>query len=113
MYQSDLTDDEWSIIKPLILIKRRGRKVNENEVRLKFNGILYSLKTGCQWRQLPRDFGNWNKVYSQFKRWRNTDIFQDILHTLNVKVRLKYGKKETPSLLITDTQTAKTVQKGG
>jgi transposase len=97
----------------LILLKRRGRKVEENEVRLKLNGILYSLKTGCQWRMLPHDFGNWNKVYSQFKRWRNTEIFKDILEKLNVKVRMKNGKKETPSLLIMDTQSVKTVQKGG
>jgi putative transposase len=113
MYPSDLTDKEWEIIKPLILIKKKGFKRAEHNVRCKLNAIFYVLKSGCQWRMLPKDYGDWQKNYSQFRRWRNTDIFQNILYKLNVKVRVKNGRKETPSLLIMDTQSIKTVQKGG
>ena len=113
MYPSDLKGMEWELIKPLILIKRRGIKCEERDVLNKLNGIFYVLKTGCQWRMLPKEYGHWNKVYSQFKRWRNTDIFNNILMALNQKVRIKAGRDATPSLMIIDTQSIKTVQKGG
>jgi transposase len=113
MYPSDLEEAEWSLIKPLIIFKRKGIKCEENVVRLKLNGILYVLKTGCQWRMLPKEYGHWNKVYSQFKRWRKSSIFDKILNVLNRKVRIKAGKEESPSLMIIDAQSVKTVQKGG
>jgi transposase len=96
----------------MIIFKRRGIKCEESEVLKKLNGILYVLKSGCQWRMLPKEYGDWNKVYSQFKRWRKTDIFENILMALNEKVRIKYGKEASPSVLIIDTQSVKTVQKG-
>ena len=54
-YPSDLTDDEWALIEPLIPPARRGgnkRHVDEREV---MNGIMYVLSTGCQWRAIPKD----------------------------------------------------------
>lgn len=113
MYPSDLKDEEWLVIKPLIMLKRRGVICGESKVRLKLNGILYVLKTGCQWRMLPKEYGHWRKVYSQFKRWKDSGIFEKILEVLNKKVRIKFGKEDSPSLMIIDTQSVKTVQKGG
>ena len=46
------------------------------------NGILYQLKNGCQWRDLPSDFPNWQTVYSQFRRWRINGTWEEILTTL-------------------------------
>lgn len=113
MYPSDLNNKEWLLIKPLIIFKRKGIKCAESEVRVKIDGILYALKTGCQWRMLPKEYGHWNKVYSQFKRWRKSGLFEEILRVLNAKVRIKFGKEDSPSLMIMDTQSVKTVQKGG
>lgn len=113
MYKSDITDEEWSLIKELLIFKRRGPKVAEKEVRNKLNAMLYVLKTGCQWHMLPKEYGAVSKIYAQFQRWRDNGILEKILTYLNKKMRTAKGKEETPSLLIMDTQSVKTVQKGG
>lgn len=114
MYDSDIKDNEWSVVKKLlILIKRRGPKVPELEVRKKLNGLLYLIKTGCQWRMLPKEYGDWRRIYSQFLRWRDSGILDKLLAALNKIMRVSKGKKATPSLMIIDTQSVKTVQKGG
>ena|ERR1700712_6058762 len=113
MYPSDVSDAEWDLLKPLLIFKRRGPKVPEVEVRKKLNGLLYLLKSGCQWLMLPKEYGHWSRVYAQMQRWRDAGLLESILSELNVKVRIAKGKEETPSLLIIDTQSVKTVQKGG
>jgi transposase len=113
MYDSDIKDDEWLIVKQLILVKRRGPKVPEARVRKKLNALLYVLKTGCQWRMLPKEYGPWRTVYEQLRRWRDCGILEKLLAILNKLVRGLKGKKATPSLMIMDTQSVKTVQKGG
>ena len=70
-YPSDLTDEEWTILEPLLERPRRDgrgrpRTVDRREV---VNAILYVLRTGCQWRYLPEGFPNWNTVYWYFARW--------------------------------------------
>jgi transposase len=113
MYDSDIKDDEWLIVKQLILVKRRGPKVSEAKVRNKLNALLYVLKTGCQWRMLPKEYGNWYTVYEQLRRWRDCGTLEKALAILNKIVRGFKRKKATPSLMIMDTQSVKTVQKGG
>jgi putative transposase len=113
MYDSDLKEDEWLIVKKLILVKRRGPKVPEARVRNKLNALLYLLKTGCQWRMLPKEYGPWRTVYEQLRRWRDCGILEKLLAILNKLARGLKGKKATPSLMIMDTQSVKTVQKGG
>ena len=113
MYDSDLKDEEWLLVKQLLIFKRRGPKVPEAKVRNKINALLYILKTGCQWRMLPKEYGNWYTVYEQFRRWRDCGILEKALAILNKLVRGSKRKKSTPSLMIMDTQSVKTVQKGG
>lgn len=54
-YPSDLRDDEWAVIEPLIPPARRGGRRRSVDVRAVLNGVLYVLETGCQWRHLPKD----------------------------------------------------------
>lgn len=112
-YPSDMSDMEWSLINPLFLIKRRGPKVELESVRTKLNGLFYINRTGCQWRYLPVEYGNWHALHEQFRRWRDSGMIERVNATLNVDLRVLCGKEETPSLLILDTQSSKTVQKGG
>jgi len=113
MYDSDLKDEEWLLVRQLLIFKRRGPKVSEAKVRIKMNALLYILKTGCQWRMLPKEYGNWYTIYEQFRRWRDCGILEKALANLNKLVRGFKRKKATPSLMIMDTQSVKTVQKGG
>ena len=72
-YPSDLTDEEWQVIEPLLpgpcKVGAR-RRIDRREI---VNGILYVNRTGCQWRAMPHDLPNWNTVYGIFRRWRQQD----------------------------------------
>lgn len=77
------------------------------------NGILYVNKTGCQWRQVPEDFGNWMTLYFQFKRMRERGAWDRVLTTLRERTRERAGKKASPTVAIIDSQSVKTALKGG
>ena len=63
-YNSDLTESQWELVKNLIPIGFNS-KIDRREL---INAVFYIVKTGCQWRQLPKDFPNWKTVYSFFMR---------------------------------------------
>ena len=117
MYPSDLTDRQWAILQPLLvgpyIPGPKGGRPPVRDVRCEVNAILYVLKTGCQWRQLPSDFGQWSKVYARFRRWRLSGAWQRALDALRQAERLRAGKKANPSVAIIDSQSVKTTLKGG
>jgi len=113
VYPSDVSDGEWSVLREYFLFKRRGPKVRETEVRKKLNGILYILRSGCQWRMLPKEYGSWSRLYAQYQRWKASGLLAQIHDALRRRVREKAGKKPEPSVAIIDSQSVKTVQKGG
>ena len=114
-YPGDLTAKEWNEIEPLIcesVYRRAGRKGKYSK-REKFNAIFYVLKTGCQWRHLPHDFPPWKSVYSQFLRWRDKGVLENINTALSKRLRMLMGKNENPSGGIVDSQSVKTTEKKG
>lgn len=76
------------------------------------NAILYQAKTGCQWRMLPVEFGNWNTIWRTWSRWRDRGTWQDVMDLLRRKLRVAAGRMEEPSLLMVDCQVAKGGQRG-
>ena len=104
-YPTDLTDEQWLIICPLLPKRRkhaagRPRCVNPRDL---VDAILYILRTGCQWRMLPHDFPPWGTVASQFYRWRRADVWERLHHTLHARVREQVGKQARPSAGIIDS----------
>ena len=111
-YPSDLSDDQWALLEPLFADDphKRGRKFWQDH-RDCVDAVLYIIKTGCQWRQLPLDFPPWKTVYSRFYKWKKSGFWQKILETLTKKVRLQEGKGE-PSYGILDSQSVKSSSPG-
>ena len=105
-YTSDMTNSQWEIIKT-ILKKEKYRNI-ENK-REQINAVFYVVKTGCQWRNLPKDFPNWKTVYSFYRRACLNGIWIKIQKELVKKTRISNGKKENPTYALIDSQSVKTV----
>ena len=102
-YSSNLSDDQWAIISKYFDMKR-SRKYDLREV---VNGIMYLVKTGCQWRMLPGDFPTWKIVYYYFSTWKKKLIWEEMHEVLVMKIRKSVGKEEDPSVGIIDAQSVK------
>ncbi len=81
-YPTDLTNDEWNIIKPLIPAAKPGGHPRTVEVREILNAIFYLLRSGCHWRMLPHDFPCWQTVYDYYGRWQRTGVWEQLNQTL-------------------------------
>lgn len=76
-------------------------------LRQVINAILYILKTGCQWRQLPRDFPNWIAVYYYFDLWRRNGTWERIHHVLRSRLRVQKQRHKHPTAGCMDSQSVK------
>lgn len=115
-YPSDLSDEQWATLKPLIARPRRadGRgRPPEVELREVVNAVLYVLREGCRWRALPHDFPNWNTVYWYFAKWTDDGTLVRIHDALRRRTREQSGRDPEPSALIIDSQSVKATEKGG
>lgn len=114
MYPTDLTHKQWELIEPLVVEKRNGPgRPHKRDVRREINAILYVLRTGCQWRCLPKEYGDWSQVYAWFRRRRQTGTWDRVLKRLRETHRTRQGKTPEPTVAIVDSQSVKTMQKGG
>jgi transposase len=112
-YPSDLTDEEWSLVGPLIPPAKCGgnkRTVVEREV---VDGVMYILSTGCQWAALPKDLPPRSTVNDYFRRWDDDGTLNRIHHALYVKCRELAGREASPTAAIIDSQSVKSAEKGG
>jgi transposase len=112
-YPSDLTDDEWAIVAPMIPPARHGGRKRSVNVRGVLNGIFYVLWTGCQWKAMPKDLPPKSTVHDYLELWNWDGTLERIHHALYVAVREQEGREASPTTAIIDSQTAKGAQKGG
>ena len=108
-YPSDLTDEEWAIVEPLLkeLDPYKTGRPREVDLREVLNAIFYLNKTGCPWRYLPKEFPDYRIVIYYYHRWVDKNVFEKINTAIHGQLRKEMGRNEQPSAAIIDSQTVK------
>jgi putative transposase len=112
-YPTDLTDEQWKILEPLVPAPQPGPQPAKHARREIVNAILYLIRSGCQWRMLPHDLPPWELVYHYFAAWEKDGTWQRIQDTLRRRVRQSKSRTPEPTAAIIDSQSVKTTEMGG
>ena len=111
-YPTDLTDAQWALLQPLMPgPARTGRP--RADLREVTNGILYLVRTGCQWRLLPKCFPPWSTVHTRYRRWRTDGTLEAVHDALHRLCRTQAGRDESPASSAVDSQSVKAAGQGG
>lgn len=112
-YPSDLTDEEWSHVAPLIPPAKRGGAKRTVDVREVVNGLMYILGTGCQWRAIPKDLPPRSTLHGYLELWEWDGTLARMHHALYEKCREQASREASPTAAIIDSQSVKSAEKGG
>ena len=112
-YDTDLTDAAWALVAPVLPAARPGGRPRTTNLRAVLNAIFYLMRTGCQWRMLPREFPPCGTVYHYFQAWQNSGVWVHLHRVLYEQARRHAGRAACPSVVIMDGQSVKTTERGG
>jgi transposase len=112
-YPSDLTDEEWALVEPLIASAKRRSNKRTVDVREVVNRLMYVLSSGCQWRAIPKDLPPRSTLHGYFDLWTWDGTLDRIHRALYVQCRELANREPSPSAAIIDSQSVKSAEKGG
>ncbi len=78
-----IMDGMWEVMAPLLPGTKRDRGVTAKDNRLFMEAILWRVRVGGPWRDLPTGFGNWNSVFRRFRRWAKKGVFEILFNHLS------------------------------
>jgi transposase len=111
VYPSSTTDAQWRLVEPLLPpagnTGGKGGRTEKHPRRLVLDAIFYLVSGGIAWRALPREFPPWQTVYSTFRRWTETGAWQRVHDMLRDRVRVRAGRKATPTAAVIDSQSVR------
>lgn len=114
-YPSDLTESQRALLERFLPEPKSGPGkpgrpgADRGQV---LNAILYVVKTGCQWRQMPREFGPWQTVYGYFNRASRQEVWRGVMEELTALERVRQGRHPEPTAGSVDSQSVKTATQG-
>ncbi len=112
-YETDLTDEEWLLVEPLLPAPAKLGRRRTTDLRETFNAIQYMLATGCQWRAIPKCFPPFTTVQNHFYAWRDNGVLERMLDVLRTLGRAQAGREAQPTAAAIDSQSVKTTEAGG
>ena len=112
-YPSDMSDDEWSLLEPMVPAARCGGRPRTTDMREVVNAIFYIGSTGCQWRALPKDFPPMTTVQGYFYNWRNAGVLEAMNDLLVGAARELADRAAEPTAGVIDSQSVRTTESGG
>lgn len=111
-YPSDMTNEEWAIIEPILdaLDPYTTGRPRDADLREILNAIFYLNKTGCPWRYLPKDFPPYSRVNYYYNKWTHSGLLEQVNAALRGCLREKNGRQANPTGAIIDSQSVKGTQ---
>jgi putative transposase len=112
-YPTDLRDEEWQLLAPLLPPDKSGGRPRKSPLREVINGSQDILRGGCAWRLMPHDLPPWQTAYQTVRAWRPDGTWRTMHDQLRDAVRTRMGRHPQPAAAIIAAHTVKTTAHGG
>ncbi len=112
-YPTDLTDEQWALLLPLIPPAKAGGAPRTVDRRAVLNTLFYQARTGCPWDMLPHDLSPRSTAFDYLRRWQRDGTWQRVVDALRQAARTQAGREATPRVAYIDSQSVKTTEMGG